>query len=360
MILVPAMLLAGCSTTETETASSPETAATSPSADAGPTSEPEDTTSTADDVVAEPDMLDQVRIRIAPTMAFGAPFQLLPEDGELAGVTDDVDLDTWGTPDLLRAMLVNGESEVTAVPSYVGANLSNRGVDVKLAAMLVWGILYVVGPEGAPADWESLRGQTVLVPMQNDMPDLVFRYLAEANGLVAGTDYEIQYYAQAPEIVNELMKEDGKFAVLFEHVATVALDQAQQNGRSYGRILDLQEEWGGATGGEARIPQAGIVIPGDLAEESPELVGAILTDLEQAVEDTLASSDEDVATIAEAFDVPAPIVKDVIPRLNLQVVPADEAREELEEFYSTLAELSPDIIGGQLPEESFYLADPRQ
>ncbi|MEM6429269.1 MAG: ABC transporter substrate-binding protein, partial [Deinococcota bacterium] len=92
-----------------------------------------------------------------------------------------------------------------AVPSYVGANLYNRGVDVRMAAVVVWGLLWLLGPEGTPTDWESLRGETVLVPFPNDMPDLVFRYLAEANGLTPGEDFTLEYYAQAPEVIAQLV-----------------------------------------------------------------------------------------------------------------------------------------------------------
>lgn len=317
--------------------------------------EPTEATTTA----ATQDQLEEVRIRIPSTLAFAAPFHLLPEDGELSEVAENLDIAEWATPDMLRAMLVNGESEVTAVPSYVGANLYNRDVDVQLAAVLVWGILHLLGPDGAPADWEELRGQTVMVPLPNDMPDLVFRYLAEANGLTPGEDFEIEYYSQAPEVVSKLVSGEGTFAVLPEHVATVALNQAGQNGRELGRMMNLQEEWGAATGGSERIPQAGIVVPGGLAEENPAVLAGVLDDLEAAVARVNAAEDADMDELAAESGVPAPVVKDVIPRLNLEVVPAAEAREELEEFYGTLAELSPDIIGGQLPDEDFYLADPR-
>ncbi len=57
--------------------------------------------------------------------------------------------------------------------------------------------------------------------------------------------------------------------------------------------------------------------------------------------------------------MPAPMVTQVIPRLNLEVVPAADAQAELEQFFSELATLSPDIIGGSLPDADFYLDDPR-
>ena len=303
--------------------------------------------------------LDKLRIRHPNTLAFAAPFLLVDTDGVLSTYANEVDVAEWSSPETLRPMLVNGESEVTAVPTYVGANLYNRGIDVRMAAVVVWGLLWVLGPEGTAPDWESLRGQTIMVPYPNDMPDLVFRYLATSNGLTPGEDFQVEYYAQTPEVVARLVAGKGNWAVLSEHAATLAISQAQQNDISLGRVLSLQEEWGAATGTEPRIPQAGIVVPGWLADERPALLGAVLDELEQAVATVNAAQPETVAILSEGTGVPEPVVQDVIPRLNLDVVPGADAREELERFYTELSTLSPDIIGGKLPDASFYLEDPR-
>ena len=87
--------------------------------------------------------------------------------------------------------------------------------------------------------------------------------------------------------------------------------------------------------------------------------GAVLDALEESVATVNAAAPETVATLSEASGVPVPLVEQVIPRLNLEVVAAADARVELEQFFTELAPLSPDIIGGGLPDADFYLADPR-
>lgn len=302
--------------------------------------------------------LETLRIRHPHTLAFAAPFLLIEKDGTLQQYATTVDVGEWSSPDMLRSMLVNGKSAVTAVPTYVGANLANRGIEVRMAAVTVWGLLWLIGPEGAAPGWESLRGEKVMIPLPNDMPDLVFRFLANANGLERD-DYQVEYFAQMPEVVSRLVSGEGTWAVLPEHMATVALSQARQNDRRLTRFMNLQEAWAGVTGGQPRIPQAGIVVSSQLAEQRPELIGAVLDELAAAVGTVNAANSQTVATITTGTGVPEQVVADVIPRLNLEVVPADQARTELEAFYTNLATLSPDIIGGRLPDASFYLADPR-
>lgn len=303
--------------------------------------------------------LETLRIRHPDTLAFAAPFLLIKSGGVLEEYAQTIDVDTWPTPDVLRSMLVNDQSDVTAVPTYVGANLANRGIDVRMAAVVVWGLLSVVGPADVEPNWDSLRGQTVMVPLPNDMPDLVFRYLATNNGLTPGEDFEIEYFAQMPEVVSRLVNGSGSWAVMREHTTTVALAKAREEGHDLTRVLDLQQEWATVTGTEPRIPQAGIVVPGSLAEERPALLGAILSELEHAVAEVNAAVPETVAILSEASGVPEPLVKDVIPRLNLDIVPGAQARNELERFYTELLTLSEDIVGGRLPDDDFYLKDPR-
>lgn len=308
---------------------------------------------------ASPERLEVLSIRHPQNLAFSAPFTLIDSEGRLGEIARNLDVDVWTSPDVLRSLLVNDESDVTAVPTYVGANLANRGVEVRMAAVVVWGLLWLIGPEGSPPHWENLRGQRVMVPFPNDMPDLVFRYLAAAHGLPPGQDFTIEYYAQPPEVVSRLVSGEGSWGVLPEHTATVTLAQASQNGQDLGRVLDLQEEWASATGSGPRIPQAGIVVPRTLAEDRPDVVGAVLDELERAVAAVNRGSAATISALSEASGVPAPLVEQVIPRLNLEVVPAGQARPELETFYTELATLSPDIIGGGLPGASFYLDDPR-
>lgn len=300
-----------------------------------------------------------MRVHHPPTLAFAAPFSVMATQPPPAGV-EKITYDTWTSADMLRALLSSNSTDVAAAPSYVGANLYNRGAKVRLAGVTVWGILHLFGPEGVPAEWGSLRGQEVHVARKNDMPDLVFRYLLKANGLDPEKDVKIVYYGDATEIVTALVSGKAKFAVLPEHVATVAEAKAKDSGQPARRLMDLQSQWAKATGqSSARIPQAGVVVAGDLPERNPAVVGAFIRDLETAIKKVNSHDPAANKVVAERTKVPAPLVDKAIDRLSLRYVPAQEARPELERFYQELAKLNPGIIGGKLPDDGFYLRDLR-
>lgn len=342
--LVATSGLASCSKpTPSDSSASSGSGSTSPTASAG--------------------RLDVLRVHVPTTLAFMAPMAVFGSMGALDDTVGEVKLENWASVDVLKSLLINKETDLAATPSYASANLYNKGLPVKLVAVTVWGMLFLLGPEGtADAGLESLKGKKVAVPMPGNMPDLVFRYLLRANGISAegGADgVEIAPYEQSQDAVQGLLTGQVDHAVLPEHAATVVQNQAKQNGRVLERTVDLQAAWAKVTGGPARFPMAGVVMPAELADGNPGLVGDVLTELTAAVAEVNATKESAVAAITKATEVPEPVVTSVIPRLQLDVVPGAEAKDELEDFYTRLMELSPDIVGGRLPDAAFYVADPR-
>ncbi|MDO5726445.1 MAG: hypothetical protein Q4Q03_00805 [Bowdeniella nasicola] len=120
------------------------------------------------------------------------------------------------------------------------------------------------------------------------------------------------------------------------------------------RVLDLQAEWAKITGGSARFPMAGLVMPGKLVDEHPELVAAIRAEVAATVAKANSGDEATIAAIATQYDLPEALVKDVISRLQLDVVPASEARAEYEDFLRRPGEDNPKIYGGKLPDDTFY------
>lgn len=343
LVAVYAMVISGCTNVEQESAATQGTKVSAePDASAKSTAQPAET-----EVVK----LEKLTIQAPLGISIASPIYHILEQHMLDPYVDEVIYSPWKSPDELRARLTSGQADVSAVPSYVGANLYNRGIEVKLLNVMIWGILYVVGPEGEAVDWESLRGQTVYVPMKGDMPDLVFRYLLTKNGLDPSKDLKLEYVSASQELVALLASGKAKYAVIPEHLATMATKKVKNTSK----VMNLQEEWAKATGQPARIPQAGILVSDKLIKENPELVVALQQAFEQSVSYLNDSPQEAAKEIIKYQEgLTTELITELIPSLNLQFVSAQDAKTELEFFYKELSVLSPEIIGGKLPDEDFY------
>lgn len=337
LVLLSVLLVTGCSSGE-ESANAKEDKQSS-----------EDQVS---NTVEEAKKLNKLTVQAPMGISIATPIYKLIHDGNLQTYTDELEFLPWKNPDELRARISSNQADVSAVPTYVGANLYNRGMDVKLLNTLIWGILYVIGPDGEATSLEELKGETVYVPFKGDMPDLVLQYLLEKQKI---EDIKLEYVSSPQEIVQLLVSGKAKYAVAPEHVATLSVIKGKKAGKSLTKVISLQEEWKHVTGRDAYIPQAGILVSNELIENHPELVNELQVQFKEGLA-FINENPTEAASIIQTFNdgVPVPVIEKVIPSLNLKFVSAQEAKEELEFFFNELSTLSPEIIGGKLPDEGFY------
>lgn len=191
---------------------------------------------------AAPVKMEQIRAIVPTTMAFGAPMTGFGTEGNLKSFSSKVSVKNWDSLEQLKSSLMKNEAEVAATPAYVAANLYNKGVDVRFVGPVVWGMLYVLGPSGAPTgDWKSLKGKKVAVTMPGNMPDLVFSYLLKKNGL-SKSDIEVVQAQDGQQAIQLLATGRAEYAILPEHAATLAETKLAQQGKTVTRALNLQEE----------------------------------------------------------------------------------------------------------------------
>ena len=252
--------------------------------------------------------IDTLRVHVPTTLAYMAPMTLFGQQGKLAPTIGKATVENWSSIDAMRTLLLQKQTDLAATPSYAAANLFNKGVPLRLVAMQVWGMLYVVGPKGSSAQGlQAMRGKTVAVPMPNNMPDLVFRYLLGQKGWDTSKDLAIQNYADGQEALSNLLAGNAEFAVLPEHAASAGLAKAKQQSKTLERTADLQQVWAEVTGGEAKFPMAGLVMPQEITDSNPQAVGAVLNEVEACIAATNAMSEETVNTISQKTEVPAPV-----------------------------------------------------
>jgi len=292
---------------------------------------------------------------VGPIAPLTFPFFRLQETIALRSMTHHTQVSIARTVDMLRAQALSGEMHFAAMPTHVAANLYNRGVNLKLVNVAVWGNLYIVGEGGAPVrSLEDLRGQRLVIPSRGDTPDLIFRFLATQKGLDLTRDVRIEYVPSPMEAAALLATGRARFAVLSEPAATSAVLRAQQEGRTLERLIALRKVWGEVTGGPDRIPQAGIVALPAVMDRN-DLIRIFAEAYSEATAWAVSNPDASGVLAARGIEgVSAPAASLSLSFSELRVVPAIEVRQELELYFRKLQELAPDILGGRLPDAGFY------
>jgi NitT/TauT family transport system substrate-binding protein len=297
--------------------------------------------------------IPNLEILAAPT---GASITLARawESGALAQAAPNATFRLWRDPDALRAGLVSGNTLLFSTPTNLPANLANRGLPIKLLCLLGQGHLTVVSAEAGISSFRDLVGREVLCFFRNDMPDLVFRACARLEGVDPDKDIKLSYVQSGMEAAQMLAAGKATTAVLAEPAATMAIMLAGQQGLKLSRVLSLQEIWVRHMKISA-MPMVGLAVHARLIEEAPEIIPALRAALPAAKDWSLANPDAAAALAAKSMQMHPNIFKAALPRFNMEIVSARAAKADLEVFYQSLLDVSPQSLGGKLPADNFYL-----
>lgn len=278
----------------------------------------------------------------------------LVASGGLDKVAPGASFRLWHTTDELRAAIVSETSLLYSTPSHVPANLANRGMPLKLAAIIGMGHLSVVTADPAIKGMHDLAGKTVQCFFRHDMPDLVFRAIARMEGMDPDKDFNLQYVQTPMEAAQLLAAGKVDVAVLSEPPATAAIMMAGMKGRTLSRAFDLNDVWG-AHKGKARIPMVGIALHQKLIDTAPEVVAALGAGLAAARAHVVADRKAAAALAEKTMEMKPQVFEKAFDHFNIDVVPAASVKAELVGFYQTLLDLDPGSLGGKLPADDFYM-----
>jgi len=139
-------------------------------------------------------------------------------------------------------------------------------------------------------------------------------------------------------------------ALLPEPLATTALLKGEQ--RLY-RVINMSKEWENVVGGGIRTPIAGTVALPSVQGNS-EVIQVLQKEFELAIAWMLENPDEAGLLAEKKLGFEAMAVSKSLANISWDVVTARDARDDLEVFFGMLLELSPEAIGGGLPDDGFY------
>ena len=177
---------------------------------------------------------DENTIVIAGPMAsVSHPIIHMVEQNALKDIGKKVEFKLWNNPDELRALILKKEVDFIALPTNVAANLYNKGVDLKLLNVSIWGILGLVSRDKNLKSIEDFKNKEIIVPFRADMPDIVFQELAKKSGLDPKKDFKIQYVASPVDAMQMLILRRVDHALLAEPAISIALRKT----KSFPRLL---------------------------------------------------------------------------------------------------------------------------
>jgi NitT/TauT family transport system substrate-binding protein len=292
-----------------------------------------------------------------PFATVSHPILHMIETGSLNDIAKKVEFKLWRNPDELRALVLHGDVDFTAIPTNVGANLYNKGVDLQLLNVSIWGILGMVSRDKDIKTLAAYKGKEIAVPFREDMPDIVFKELLKRQGLDPKKDFKLRYVSSPIDAMQMLIMRRVDHALLAEPAISIALRKTKSFPLSViapdlYRSVDLQTEWAKVFTTDDKVPQAGIAV---LGKKDPIIIERFLEEYKKSIEWYKQNPKEaSELTVKTLKMLESEGLADSIPYVRLESIEAKDAQDKLEFFFNILREGNPKLIGGKLPDKGFY------
>jgi len=274
---------------------------------------------------------------------------------KLAGVADKTDLVIWENADQLKAYVAGGQGDFVTMPSNNAAIFYNKGLQLKLLDISVWNITYLITSDSRVASFADIKGQSLAVPFEGSVPDLMFQYIVKAEGLDPLKDFKVRYTADPTQAAQLLLSGQVQNAVLSEALATSVILQTKDTAKPLHRALAFDKAWGDASGGPDS-PIAGTVATASMLSR-PDVIAVFEREYKAAVQwmtDHPEEAGQLVETQLPQLGLKAAVMTASLKNITWRYTTAMDARASLDQFYLDLSQLSPEVIGGKVPDDGFY------
>ena len=256
-------------------------------------------------------------------------------------------------PAEVNALVISGQVDIASVPINVGSVLYNKTEGgVKALALTTRGMLYLLEKGDTIHSVADLEGKTILYAGQGATPEYVTEYILAANGVSATLETEAEHAAVASKAIEGL----ADLVLLPEPQVTNVL----MKNPDFRIALDITEEFAAAAkknGFEnAQLSMSVVIARKEFAEAHPDQVAAFM----DALKASIAFANENVADAAQeiaALEIipAAKVAEKALPSCRLVFVSGEDMQAQAAPLYDILFAANPASVGGQVPDEAFYL-----
>ncbi|MDA3781451.1 MAG: ABC transporter substrate-binding protein [Bacteroidales bacterium] len=252
----------------------------------------------------------------------------------------------------VRKMLINEAVDFAVLPTTMAAIMYNKGINYKLAAIPLWGTLYLCGKDSTIHEWSDLQGKRINLMAKGMTPDVLFKYLLAKNNLKINKDVKLDYsFPTHIELASAIAAEKANIGVISEPFVSIITNK----NKNINIIFDLDKEWKKATNNNILLAQTALLVNSDFADNFPELTNAFLQEYKETSD--WVNHNQTLATdliVKHKILLDTSIANTSINNSNIKFEYAYEIKEEINKYLNIFYLMNKKIIGGKIPDEDFY------
>ena len=261
----------------------------------------------------------------------------------------NIEITIYNEPILIRKLMLEGDADIAILPTTMGSILYNKGVAYQIAAIPVWGTLYLFGNDTTIHSWNDLKGKRIHLMAKGMTPDVLFKYLLTKNGINLEQDVNLDYsFPTHIDLANAVSAGQADLGVISEPLVSLVM---QKNKKVY-PIFDLNKEWL-KVNKNIPIAQTALLVKADFAKNNPDKLQEIMKYYKQSTDWVNLNHDKAAELIVKYNILPnIEVAKSSIPRSNLNFEVANKIKNQIYEYLNIFYEMNPDIVGGKIPDKN--------
>lgn len=265
------------------------------------------------------------------------------------GEKNKLELKFYSGMEEMMTMANNKNYGFISLPVNAAATMYNKGLDVKLLNVGIWGCVSLVTTDNNCKSVEDFKGQKIYSPQKGSVPELIGQYILKKHGLQAGKDVEF-VYATHPEIAQLIKAGKAKYAIDAEPFITVN----KNNVENYKVVKKYDDEWKNINGKEYTLPNFGVATNNKFLDENKELVDRFNKEYEKAIKWTKENPEKAGLLAKKYIKANNTIIEKAIVNMDITYKSSKDAKKDLEKYYDVLLNFKAQSVGGKIPDEKFY------
>jgi NitT/TauT family transport system substrate-binding protein len=193
------------------------------------------------------------------------------------------ELKVWRETEKHMAWIVNGRADITFSAVAAAAKLYLTGNDIRMASIDIWDNFYVLTRGYEAKSFADLKGHDFHIPLYREAPPYaVTDYLMKQTG-ENPEEYNFVFgnpFGRPEEMQRKLVKGEIDTVLLREPEASFAIHAGKGEIREAFSYSDI---WQTLTNTSGQLPNAGLILKGDLVKKHPEIVKVFYEELEETI-----------------------------------------------------------------------------
>jgi len=293
---------------------------------------------------------EQQKIRIATLKGPSAMGMVKMIDSVRKNPSSNIEITIYNEPIQVRKLMLEESVDFAVLPTTMGAILYNKGVEYQLAAIPVWGTLYLFGEDTTIKSWSDLKGKRIYLMAKGMTPDVLFKQLLLQHGINPEQDIHADYsFPTHIDLANAVASGQAKMGVISEPLVSLV----EEKNNKVKPIFDLNEEWKKVFP-EIPIAQTALLVNGNFAKNQKQEIKKLMLQYQQSSVWVNQNPEKAAELIVKYNILPnTDVAKSSIPRSNLKFVKAKNIENEINNYLKIFYKMNPDIIGGKIPDKNF-------